>query len=50
VFLCDIMNNVERYTTCELIRLKFELNDLRNLTHFLKSMLLMLENNIDTLL
>jgi len=44
-----IMSNFERYMTCELIRLKLELNDLRNLTHFLMSMLLMLENNIDNL-
>ena len=35
MFLCDITNNFERYTACELIRLKLELNDLRNLTHFL---------------
>jgi len=46
VFLCDIMNNFERYTTCELIHLKLELNDLRNLNHLLMSMLLMLENKI----
>jgi len=50
VSLCDITNNFERYTTCELIRLKLELNDLRNLTHFLMSTLLMFENNIDTLI
>jgi len=46
VFLCDIINNFERYATCESIRLKLELSDLRNLTHFLMSMLLMLENNL----
>ena len=46
MFFCYIINDFERYTTCELIRLKLELNDLRNLNHFLMSMFLMLENNI----
>ena len=44
------MNNFERCTTCGLIRVKLELNDLRNLAHFLMSMLLVLENNIDTII